>query len=438
MRTLILSLILFFLATPTMAADTKKLIPCNGPDCSACHVVQLGNNLIVLLVQLLSLAAIIMIVIAGFRLVMSGGNSEAWESAKKNFTNIIIGIILVMSAWLIVDTIMKALVVGNDGGDLSSGRSYGQEGPFNNFGPWNQLQCPVIDTSASAGGTSESPSYASTQSSDNPFVNPYSIPDPSSPVVTHSADSQPEQLPEMVARFLSKFDQVEMTPSDPEESEFYISNTQESVVTINGVTTVNDQILSANVYLPPAGHRLIDDGLGFHLELVTNASDSEIQSLMNELDKRCSELGSGYSLTSEPGRVSGVWVDCQRSNSTYGFESQNQDGTFDLQTYSSYSSCLKAEQEFDLLIGGSNTAIITNDCRGEEPERVFDSNQDSVTDLGTGAGGVSLSGAVYEVNCNSAIGCTILCPNGDLDVGSKMRINQTTGEQEWFRQCQVQ
>lgn len=101
------------------------LVTCTGvgsDPCTFCDVIQTGNNVIELLFEILIVAAIIMVVIAGLRLVTSQGNANAMEQAKSMLTNVIIGFVIVLSAWLIVDTIFKMLVGDNQ-----------------NFGIWNNL-----------------------------------------------------------------------------------------------------------------------------------------------------------------------------------------------------------------------------------------------------------------------------------------------------------
>lgn len=85
------------------------LVPCNGPDCDINDVVDMANRVINFLLQLLMILGTIALVAVGFGLVISGGNSEAWTKAKNRFTNVVFGLILVLAAWLIVDTIMLGL-----------------------------------------------------------------------------------------------------------------------------------------------------------------------------------------------------------------------------------------------------------------------------------------------------------------------------------------
>lgn len=124
----------------TWAQEDTGLVTCKGPDCNFCSFVVMVNNLIEWLVGFLTLAAVLALVYAGFKLVVSGGDQGAMTDAKKMITNIIIGFVIVLSAWLIVDTLMKALLDPN----LTD-----SEG--NKFGVWNQIksnQCGGINLPA--------------------------------------------------------------------------------------------------------------------------------------------------------------------------------------------------------------------------------------------------------------------------------------------------
>jgi len=120
--------VLAFLIMPELGlAQQPPLVPnecaTNPQACNFCAMLAMANNLINLLFQLLVIVAVILIVVAGFKLVTSAGNTQALESAKSMLTNVIIGFVIVMAAWLIVDTIFKMLV-----------RDTG------NFGVWNRLE----------------------------------------------------------------------------------------------------------------------------------------------------------------------------------------------------------------------------------------------------------------------------------------------------------
>jgi hypothetical protein len=85
------------------------LVPCNGPDCNACHLVALANNVFNFIITLAVIIGTIGLIVAGLGMVTSGGNTESWARAKRIFGNVIIGFIIILAAWLIVDTVLQAL-----------------------------------------------------------------------------------------------------------------------------------------------------------------------------------------------------------------------------------------------------------------------------------------------------------------------------------------
>lgn len=102
--------------TDTYDTSSTGLVPnCSGPDCNFCHVVELVNNIINWLITILTVVAVIALVVAGIRMVTSGGNSETLQKAKGTFVNIIIGFVLVLAAWLIVDTLLKFVTENGQG-----------------------------------------------------------------------------------------------------------------------------------------------------------------------------------------------------------------------------------------------------------------------------------------------------------------------------------
>lgn len=97
-------------ALPSLAsAQAGGLVPCSGPDCNTNDVVAFANSMIEYLIKGLGVIAVIVMVYAGFKMVTSAGDETAWTKAKELFGNVIIGIILILAAWLIVDTILKGL-----------------------------------------------------------------------------------------------------------------------------------------------------------------------------------------------------------------------------------------------------------------------------------------------------------------------------------------
>ena len=104
----------------------RGFIPCSGVTCSACDLVSLANTIIDWLIGFLATVFAVVIVVAGIRLATSGGNESAKSAAKSMLTNALIGFLIVLGAWLLIDTVLRALV--GDSGQVS-GR------------PWGQIEC---------------------------------------------------------------------------------------------------------------------------------------------------------------------------------------------------------------------------------------------------------------------------------------------------------
>jgi Type IV secretion system pilin len=130
--------VLFGIAPSVFASDTgiAQLAGCSGTDCSACNIVYLANGGIKWLIGILFVVFALLLAIAGVKLVTSGGNHHALDEAKSSFTNAIIGFLIILSAWLIVDTIMRALV----GTDANPGQLV-QNGTKTGYLFWSQVQC---------------------------------------------------------------------------------------------------------------------------------------------------------------------------------------------------------------------------------------------------------------------------------------------------------
>ena len=87
------------------------LVNCDGINvkCNFCTLGEMTNNLINWLFGFLIVLAVLVFAFAGFRLVTSGGSTEAVTYAKQRFTYVVIGLLLMLAAWLIVDTVLKGL-----------------------------------------------------------------------------------------------------------------------------------------------------------------------------------------------------------------------------------------------------------------------------------------------------------------------------------------
>ena len=139
---------------PTVAADgtidaaKSGFVPCSGITCSPCDLVVLFNTVLKWFMTMAFLLFAVLAILAGFKLISSGGNSGALKEAKGSFTNAFIGLLIILSAWLIVDTLLRKL--------LPSGN-----GEISGYGPWASVQC------ANQVGASVTASYID---GDTPYV----------------------------------------------------------------------------------------------------------------------------------------------------------------------------------------------------------------------------------------------------------------------------
>lgn len=123
----------FLLPTTTQADEHSGFVTCEGTwtdPCSFCHIISTSKNILDFLVIISVVIAVLMLVYAGIRLATSAGNVETKEAAKKYVYNAIIGLVLVLASWLIIDTVMKILMNENISGA-------GQK-----FGVWHEVECP--------------------------------------------------------------------------------------------------------------------------------------------------------------------------------------------------------------------------------------------------------------------------------------------------------
>ena len=106
--------------------ETSSFVTCDGTSCSFCNLVEMANIIIIWLFGILFLIFAVIMFVAGFGLVTAGGNEVALDAAKKKFQNALIGIIIIMAAWLLIDTIMKGLLT---------------DGELKGWGPWSHVEC---------------------------------------------------------------------------------------------------------------------------------------------------------------------------------------------------------------------------------------------------------------------------------------------------------
>lgn len=117
MRSLgIFCLILLMLCAPVVIqAQIPTIVPCNGVDCTVCDIARLAQNLLNAAIYLAVFFSAFLFAYAGF-LYLTNEAIGQQQKAKQMFTNVLLGMVVLMGAWLFVDTVMKMLMPGGAGG----------------------------------------------------------------------------------------------------------------------------------------------------------------------------------------------------------------------------------------------------------------------------------------------------------------------------------
>ena len=107
---LVISYLLLVSALPANAALVQCTV--SGPDSALCNFCQLLATLQATLNFIMGLAflgAVIIIAINGIKMYFTGGDPGKVKDAMKNIGKVVVGLIIVIAAWAIINTIMVFL-----------------------------------------------------------------------------------------------------------------------------------------------------------------------------------------------------------------------------------------------------------------------------------------------------------------------------------------
>lgn len=90
------------------------IVTCEGPgDCNFCSLVEMINSIVQWLVMFGVVIIVLILAWAGVILLTSGGDASKLTQAKKMFFNSLIGMLIIMASWTVVDTFLKVFT-GSD------------------------------------------------------------------------------------------------------------------------------------------------------------------------------------------------------------------------------------------------------------------------------------------------------------------------------------
>ncbi len=114
---------------PTQNSLPGRIVTCSGAidsgglkACTVCDLATLAQNVLNTGIYMAVLLSAFLFAWAGWVYMTAMGDSGKVTKARSVFTNVAIGLVIILVGWLVIDTLMKALV--------------DQNGPF---GPWNKI-----------------------------------------------------------------------------------------------------------------------------------------------------------------------------------------------------------------------------------------------------------------------------------------------------------
>ncbi|OQA44511.1 MAG: hypothetical protein BWY48_00070 [Parcubacteria group bacterium ADurb.Bin305] len=115
-------------STPSALPQISEggLVPCEGLACTVCDLLVLVQNVINFVLQLAFWICIVIIIVGAFMWMLSFGNQKNITAGQKLITNAIIGLAIVLLAWVIVHTFFWFIK---------------EIGGFNMTGSWWHLEC---------------------------------------------------------------------------------------------------------------------------------------------------------------------------------------------------------------------------------------------------------------------------------------------------------
>lgn len=123
----IIILITFLFLSP-LSIKAAPLVPCGGPSdpCTACDLLVLAQNVLQFALKMAFLIVIGFVVYGGFRWIFSMGKEEYIKAGQQIITNAIIGLVIILTAWIIVNTVFWFIA---------------QAGGWDFTGTWYKIEC---------------------------------------------------------------------------------------------------------------------------------------------------------------------------------------------------------------------------------------------------------------------------------------------------------
>lgn len=94
----------------------KQIVPekCNkaGGCDSICDIVDLAQNILNYSIFLAVVLSAFLFAYAGWSMLTAGGNTEVYQKGKRVFANVLIGLIIILAGWIVIDTLLRTFTGG--------------------------------------------------------------------------------------------------------------------------------------------------------------------------------------------------------------------------------------------------------------------------------------------------------------------------------------
>ncbi|MBI5456918.1 hypothetical protein HY969_04240 [Candidatus Kaiserbacteria bacterium] len=90
----------------------KKIVPCDGLNCTVCSLAELAQNILNAGIVISVFLSAMLFAYAGW-LYLTNEAIGQQQKAKDTFKNVVLGLVIILAAWVIVDTLMKMTLGGN-------------------------------------------------------------------------------------------------------------------------------------------------------------------------------------------------------------------------------------------------------------------------------------------------------------------------------------
>jgi len=131
-RILILIAINLVILVPFLAS-ARGIVPCGGAGenpCNICYLFRGTSNVVNFIVYDFAMPVAVAVLIYGGIMMLTAGASEGnVKKGRDAITKAVVGMVIVLSAWIIVDTVLKILIVGSVSGVTDIG----------GWGPWTSI-----------------------------------------------------------------------------------------------------------------------------------------------------------------------------------------------------------------------------------------------------------------------------------------------------------